>query len=597
MKTWFHLGDKLQQMRSRHTRRLLLIGCVVALPAAVLPSQLASATDTGPGGPAGPRNVTTQCFHVGVAPGGYPAVTGNSRFVPSLTASDRGFKTLDTKFGYALRLRGTVYKKAVWSSTDHYWYFVPERFAIGGNGTVTGGGQTISAAGGNPTGQALGSRTAFRLHSTETSASYGLSFPWGVSGSWESSRRTRKLVNSTWTAAGLSRTSGTLEWNAPLSGSATRSSGLHKISIQSAAAAGGDGPDYWTGQIAWKKPDFYRSSLNSGTASFSGLLPVACSSVRWEDAGRSAPEKPDTTAPTLTKPTAILTSPTSRTASFQISASDNGGAVPQMRVRATGDPDWRAWVPYASTGTVILPDRYGDFTIWFQVRDAAGNLSSARAADIVTRVQDLGAPVISGASVALNDPTSRHVNYTLAASDSLSSVTQMRLQVSGEAWRPWVPYSSSGTVVLPDGYGRFGVTFQVMDAAGNVSAQQFAGAVTRTAAVGLNLVQIDNNGNVRSCGSEAQPCSDVVKRFRVTISSAVLPRTDLLFKAWRNINGTWVETSTSPFMRMSITGTVMAFPVTANLLSGVWRFQAQVPHDADGVTAFGASEYQYLRIG
>ena len=77
----------------------------------------------------------------------------------------------------------------------------------------------------------------------------------------------------------------------------------------------------------------------------------------------------------------------------------------------------------------------------------------------------------------------------------------------------------------------------------------------------------------------------------------MLPPTDLLLKAWRNVNGTWVETSSSPFMRASITGSVIDQQVTANLLAGLWRFQSQVPNAPDGTTAFApASEFQYLRI-
>jgi hypothetical protein len=213
-------------------------------------------------------------------------------------------------------------------------------------------------------------------------------------------------------------------------------------------------------------------------------------------------------------------------------------------------------------------------------------------------VQDTAGPTITGASVSHGDEASRIVSYSLGAADDYSGVAQMRVLVSGEDWRPWVAYSPSGTVVLPDGWGTFGITFQVMDGVGNASATQFAGAVTRTAPVTPVLRQIDNLGNLRSCGASPETaCSDVVKKFRTSISSAVLPDTNLLLKAWRNVNGSWVETSTSPFMWEPINGRwTIDMTVTANLLAGVWRFQAQVPRDPENVTAFGASEYQYLRI-
>jgi hypothetical protein len=308
--------------------------------------------------------------------------------------------------------------------------------------------------------------------------------------------------------------------------------------------------------------------------------------------------------PVLDKPVVTLPNPTSRTAHFALHASDKGGQVTQMRVKATGDTAYRPWVPYPtpdpntglSTGTVILPDRYGDFTVWFQVKDDEGNTSSERAADNVTRIQDVTGPTLTG-GVSKADPAGRFVSYALSATDDYHAVTQMRVLVSGEDWRTWVPYAPSGTVVLPDGYGRFGMTFQVMDAAGNVSAPLFAGAVTRTAPVSLTLNQIDNLGNVRSCGStEASACLPVVKKFRTTIDGPIVPNTNLLLKAWRNVNGTWVETTTSPFMLEAIAGRrTVDMTITANLLAGVWRFQAQVPRDGD-VSEFAASGYQYLRF-
>ena len=134
-------------------------------------------------------------------------------------------------------------------------------------------------------------------------------------------------------------------------------------------------------------------------------------------------------------------------------------------------------------------------------------------------------------------------------------------------------------LVLPDGYGTYGIGFQVRDAAGNASPTQYAGSVERLAAVGLALVQVDNNGNVRSCGSsESAACSSVVKKFRTTITAAASPPADLLFRAWRRINGVWTETTASPYMREAIGGrTSITMTVTATLAAGLWRFQTSVP--------------------
>jgi hypothetical protein len=300
----------------------------------------------------------------------------------------------------------------------------------------------------------------------------------------------------------------------------------------------------------------------------------------------------DTTPPSLAKPVASLPDPTSRNASFSLTAADNVG-VTGLRVRVNSEA-WRPWVDYVASGTVVLPDAYGAFTIWFQVRDAAGNVSFERAADNVTRTApvDSTPPTITGASVAKGDPASQYATFGLAANDNSGAVTKMRLSVNG-AWRDWVPYLTDGTIVLPDSYGPFTIAFQVADARNNVSGVATAGTVSRIAPVSTSLVQVDKSGAVRTCGTEIKPCTSVVKKFRITVSAPITPPADVLVKAWRLVNGAWVETAATPYRRLAM-GTVLGFEVTENLLAGKWRFQVQIP--VTGSTAFAASDYQFLAI-
>ena len=298
--------------------------------------------------------------------------------------------------------------------------------------------------------------------------------------------------------------------------------------------------------------------------------------------------------PTLGAAQISLAYPSARSVTFSVSAADDSGVVSALRVKTTGESAWRPWVDFVPSGTVVLPDSYGEFRVSFQVMDGEGALSTVAVSNPVTRRPDTAAPSITGVSLSHGDPASQFVAFTLSAVDDVE-VTQMRAIVNGEP-RPWNGFATSGTVVLPDGYGNFGIGFEVSDSSGNVSATSFAGTVTRRAAVSLALVQVDNNGNVRSCGgSESNPCSDVVKKFRTTISSAYSPPADLLMKAWRKINGAWVESSRSPFERSPIDGrTVITQTFTDRLIAGVWRFQTQVPITV--ATQFAGSEYTYLRI-
>ena len=304
---------------------------------------------------------------------------------------------------------------------------------------------------------------------------------------------------------------------------------------------------------------------------------------------------PDTTAPTLTKPVTTLAAPGSRTVNFTIQATDDvDDPVPYMRVRVSGG-EWREWRPYVTSGTVILPDTYGTFTVWFQVRDNSGNVSLQRAGENVTRTPDTTPPTLGKPAVSLAAVDSRTVNFALAASDDRSGpeAMQLRVRVSGEDWRPWVAYVAGGTVVLPDRYGPFTVWFQVRDAAGNLSFERAGDNVTRTAQPTVTLQQITNLGVTRSCGAESNPCSDAATSFRVTISSPVLPPGFLQIRRWRLIDGSWVE-GDKVYFAIDRSTFEWTFPPTAT--KGLWRFQAAVPADPGGTTGYAESGVQYLRL-
>lgn len=262
---------------------------------------------------------------------------------------------------------------------------------------------------------------------------------------------------------------------------------------------------------------------------------------------------------------------------------------------------WRTWEDNGRLWSARDALWYGFGGAWGQAGTTAngtGPLGPSRYKDVAQRIVrgiDETAPTISGASVTLPDSTSRNARYSLPASDNVA-VDSMRLAVNG-VWRSWVSYVPDGTIVLPDAYGRFGISFQVSDAAGNVSGQKFAGTVTRYSAVGVKLRQIDNSGTVRSCGFlETSPCSDIVRRFRATITGDRLPDTGLALKAWRKIDGAWVLTDPSPVQREVIAGWSTDFALRPNLMAGLWRFRVQVPKDSEEFTGYGASGYQYLQI-
>lgn len=96
---------------------------------------------------------------------------------------------------------------------------------------------------------------------------------------------------------------------------------------------------------------------------------------------------PDVTAPTITALTISASTTTGAFVSFSIAAADAAGTVTHLQVKDSGEA-WRAAVPFVSSGTMGMTDSYGPKTLWFRVRDAAGNWSNAASAN-VTRLAEV----------------------------------------------------------------------------------------------------------------------------------------------------------------------------------------------------------------
>ena len=102
-----------------------------------------------------------------------------------------------------------------------------------------------------------------------------------------------------------------------------------------------------------------------------------------------------------------------------------------------------------------------------RARDAAGNVAQAGPVSVVVDNQaPTGSVVINGGAAATN---SRNVTLTLAASDALSGVTQMRFSNTGTSYGAAVPYATTRTWTLANGAGNQRVYAQFKDAPGNWS--------------------------------------------------------------------------------------------------------------------------------
>jgi hypothetical protein len=162
----------------------------------------------------------------------------------------------------------------------------------------------------------------------------------------------------------------------------------------------------------------------------------------------------DTTAPTLTLPTAVSVEAagTLTVVSWSASATDLvNGAVAVTCVPASG-----------SSFTI------GASTVSCSASDAAHNVATG---SFVVTVRDTTAPagtiVLNGGAAVTGTPT---VTVALAFTDAVSRATELqaRLSTDGTTWTAWQAYASTATIVLPGGDGPKTVYVQVRDAAGNV---------------------------------------------------------------------------------------------------------------------------------
>ena len=179
------------------------------------------------------------------------------------------------------------------------------------------------------------------------------------------------------------------------------------------------------------------------------------------------PTGPDTTAPVVSL-TAPTTSPVLGTVTVSANASDNVGVAGVQFLldnAPLGAED--ATSPYSiSWNTATAAD--GVHTVAARARDAAGNTATTAPFSVtVDNHSPTGSVVINGGAAATN---SRNVTLTLAATDALTGVTQMRFSNTGTSFSAAEAFAATKAWTLTTGAGTKTVYVQYKDAAGNWSA-------------------------------------------------------------------------------------------------------------------------------
>ncbi|MBE3123305.1 MAG: hypothetical protein IMZ65_00705, partial [Planctomycetes bacterium] len=166
--------------------------------------------------------------------------------------------------------------------------------------------------------------------------------------------------------------------------------------------------------------------------------------------------------------------------------------------------DWTALVGLPQSAPLTLSAGDGSKTVYVQLKDNAGNLSTEATSNHASISLDLAAPVFSS-QVLINSgattTTSTVVTLTIAASDSGSSIAEYQLSESstfaaGPTTTAWIAWTSTPSYTLSSGDGSKTVYARLKDASGHMSAVDAANnsdsimldelAPTFTAAVQIN---------------------------------------------------------------------------------------------------------------
>jgi hypothetical protein len=151
---------------------------------------------------------------------------------------------------------------------------------------------------------------------------------------------------------------------------------------------------------------------------------------------------------------------TTASVTLYLTYSDATSGVYQVRY-GNGGGYWGAWEAPAATKAWTLISGDGSKSVWYQVKDYAGNICD-QVGDYITldTVAPTGSIVINGGAATT---TSRTVTLTLSASDATSGVYQMRFSENMGTWGSWINYATTYSYTLTsanDGYKTVDVQFK-----------------------------------------------------------------------------------------------------------------------------------------
>ena len=158
----------------------------------------------------------------------------------------------------------------------------------------------------------------------------------------------------------------------------------------------------------------------------------------------------------------------SRSVTLNLTGSDTGGSgLDKMRFKNDGGA-WSSWGNYTTSKSWTLTSGNGAKRVYYQLKDKAGNVSSAYSDTII---YDSAPPT---GSIKINSGAtytkSTNVTLNLTGGDTGGSgLDKTRFMNAGGSWSSWANYAGSRSWTLTTGQGTKRVYYQLKDKAGNTS--------------------------------------------------------------------------------------------------------------------------------
>jgi len=199
---------------------------------------------------------------------------------------------------------------------------------------------------------------------------------------------------------------------------------------------------------------------------------------------------------------------TATSVTLALTSTDTTSNVHQLRLSNDGVWDTEQWENPSTAKAWTLTSGDGQKTVYYQVKDNAGLISTTLSDTITLDTKPPSGSVTMAGDSAYANTTS--LTLTLLAGDATSGVARMRFSHDNSAWTPWEAYSASKTWTLTTGDDQKTVYVQYIDAAGLISESYSDTIILDTTAPTITITSPGLGYEIKSSTVRVTwTCSDV----------------------------------------------------------------------------------------